>query len=370
MGREVVYVNHGQVYKKFDYFQEATPKEFSYIADFTNDPVGAVGHSKSKGVKVYESTREMRKWLLNETSGDPLTGYDLCPSVNLWYGKGYFESDPSEVDLYFCVDNSTQLQAIADYYSLEYPLSAEQSATLDNQYSVVSMYVNPQGDHFVLGAVKLVNGTPTVLKTYFAYKDEGTWTLLQRGRVFCDGAVVEEGGHYVALGTPNVRYASVSDQTSTVYVEADNYDPLVTWQAHIFDLDGNQTVKRFESSKAIRELVAWYSKGSNYDEYDKAPDVELWLGKSWVEGGETELFFHAGNRQIIDSVAAYYGLPTPYPEELIPTLDGDISKIRFKSYDVGTDDWVSLIVCGVVFADQTPIRLNLYETTRWNEATI
>ena len=120
----------------------------------------------------------------------------------------------------------------------------------------------------------------------------------------------------------------------------------------------------------LRMGVGNLSTGSNYEDYDRAPSVNWWLGRSWVEGEREELYFLVESRAMLDEVATYYGLPVPYNEELKVVLDNNLESIRFKSYDLnhlGEGHYVAVVVASVTFQESIPVALKLYETTRWNE---
>ena len=151
----------------------------------------------------------------------------------------------------------------------------------------------------------------------------------------------------------------------------DGGDPIAQWEGEITDLTtGDTKIEHFESSKMLRMGVGNLSTGSNYEDYDRAPSVNWWLGRSWVEGEREELYFLVESRAMLDEVATYYGLPVPYNEELKVVLDNNLESIRFKSYDLnhlGEGHYVAVVVASVTFQESIPVALKLYETTRWNE---
>ena len=110
--------------------------------------------------------------------------------------------------------------------------------------------------------------------------------------------------------------------------------------------------------------------GSDFDEYDKAPVVNKWLARSWVEGGEEELFFLVESRAMLDDVATHYSLPVPYDDGIKTILDNDLQSIRLKSVDLnheGEGNFVAVVVAGIVFEDNVATKLRLYKTSRWGE---
>ena len=136
MAGETAYVNAGQVYKEQTYFSGNYDPEgkFNYVTTRTGtntvDPIAPFEKHQDGEIKNYTSTKEARAWYSGENSGESLSGYDLCPSVTLWWGKGVLDSE--NYDLYFRVDSAEQLQIISSYYSLPYPINS----SIENQMSV------------------------------------------------------------------------------------------------------------------------------------------------------------------------------------------------------------------------------------------
>ncbi len=366
MIREQVFVNQGEVYKEVRVFEG--PITDSYVGDMEADPIATFYQNTPNGQKHYRSSFEFRKWLLDYETGSSLEDYDKCPDVTLWCGEAFFPNGYGETELYFKVDDTAMLHSVAEYYNLPYPITSE-TEKLFNTPEVISSYTGLDGTYLILGSVKFMNNEPTLLKLYTVYKYLGRWDLFNKGRVFSEGQVIEEGGMYYI---PNeVRYMSTSGgNIVTEYVEAKN-DPIAQWEAHRTTLDTNETkIEHYESSKAVRLGVGNLNTGSNYEEYDRAPSVNTWLGRSWIEDEHEELYFLVENREMLDEVASYYDLPVPYDDELKVVLDNNIESIRFKSYDLnneGEGNFVAVVVASVTFEDDKATMLKLYETTRWNE---
>ena len=371
MAGEIAYINNGEVYKQHTFFSgPLVGDDFNYISNRTDDPIAPFAHIKGDKEKRYTSTREFREWLLNESTGTSLEGYDFCPNVNMWLGVGKFTDNTPEIDLYFRVDNSTILQQVADYYNLPYPIDDSITDILDNNLNTIAMYQNGE-EYLTLGAIKIVNDVPTLLKFHCYYKEIGDWLAYEKGRVFVNGEVIEEGGRYSLMSTEPIKHVSTSgDNIVTEFIE-NRLDPITQWEAHRTNLDTNKTkVEYYESSRMLRLAVGNLNAGSNYEDYDRAPNVNWWLGRSWIENEQEELYFLVESREMLDEVASYYGLPVPYDDELKAVLDNDLQSIRFKSYDLnneGEGNFVAVVVAGIVFEDDTATMLKLYETTRWNE---
>jgi hypothetical protein len=192
-------------------------------------------------------------------------------------------------------------------------------------------------------------------------------TMVEHGEVFSNrGELVEEGGKYF-------------DRESATYIVKSNKksfrgkgmsaggDPILQWEGINIV---TAKVEHYESSRALRLGVGNLNTGSNYEEYDRAPSVNTWLGRSWVEGEYEELYFLVENREMLDAVAEYYGLPIPYGDDLKATLDNDLQSIRFKSYDLnnaGEGNFVAVVVSGIVFEGNKGTSLKLYSLKRMNE---
>jgi uncharacterized protein YbaR (Trm112 family) len=371
MAGEIAYINNGEIYKEHTFFSgPMTGDDFNYIPNRTDDPIAPFAHIKGLKEKRYTSTREFREWLLNESTGSPLEGYDLCPAVDMWLGEGKFTDDTPEIDLYFKVNDSVMLQAVADYYGLPYPINSDITNMLDNNLRTISMYQNGS-EYLALGVVKIIDSIPTLLKFHCYYKEIGDWVAFEKGRSLSDGNVIEEGGRYALMSTKPIHHASTSgDNVVTEYVE-DKTDPITQWEAHRTNLATNETkIEHYESSRALRLGVGNLNTGTNYEEYDRAPSVNMWLGRSWIENEHEELYFLVESREMLDEVATYYGLPVPYDDEMKVVLDNNLQSIRFKSYDLnneGEGNFVAVVVASITFVNDTATTLKLYETTRWNE---
>lgn len=354
---EYVFINGGQIYKQDVYFSGASRDRtaFNYIPNQTEDPVAPIGHVKSEGTKIYETTKEVRAWF-GIDSGESLSGYDLCPYVTLWYGKGYFTNDVTDYDLYFRIDNSTQLQNIATYYNLPYPISSDLTTILDNEYSKLSMYFNGT-DHIVLGGIKFIDNTPSLLKMYCVIKQSGNKGQSQKAKVYANlGNVVEEGYKSDVVKT-NIR-------TFKKKIKLD--DPFAQWEAVINDTG---EIEQYESSKAIRKALAHLTTGNDFSNFDLCPSVNLWLARSWVGATET-LYFYLESAAMLEAVATYYRLNEPCDAAMKAKIDSNPEAFRLRHHDIyglGKGNWVPIVVAAIVFDNKTAITFKLIEITRWNE---
>ena len=86
----------------------------------------------AKKIKHYESTKMFREVIGNLSTGNNLETHDLCPDVNFWLGRSFYD-DGSEDELYFVAENSEQLDKVAGYYSLPVPYNDSLKDKLDNE---------------------------------------------------------------------------------------------------------------------------------------------------------------------------------------------------------------------------------------------
>ena len=207
---------------------------------------------------------------------------------------------------------------------------------------------------------------------------ETDWFVMNRCSVFYNQGEIETfGGWFYNTKSPNVgRYVGeYTDGSYTIKYRQKNIDdggdPITQWEALITNVStGVVKIKSYESSKMVRAAIGNLNTGSNYEDYDRAPIVNWWLGRSWIENEEEELHFLVESREMLDSVASYYSLPVPYDDYLRNILDDDLESFRFKSYDLnqkGEGHFVAVVVAGVVFENNIATKLKLYEIARWND---
>jgi len=204
------------------------------------------------------------------------------------------------------------------------------------------------------------------------------WFVFNETKVrYNGGQVLLHGGWYVKLDpsvTP-IFLGEWTDGSATIQFRKKSIneggDPITQWEGVITNLSTGETkIKNYESSKEMREIIGNLSTGSNYEDRDRCPSVNLWIGRSWVEDEQETLYFYAENSEMVDAVAAYYNLPQPYDADLKQQLDENPEIMRFKSYDIynkGEGNFAALVVAGVVFESNSPTMLKLYELKRWNE---
>jgi len=194
------------------------------------------------------------------------------------------------------------------------------------------------------------------------------WFVIQKIKIYVNGLIELVGGRFNHPKRVNVskHIGEFTDGSATIEFREKKGDPILQWEGVL----SNGKIINYESSKTLREGYGNLSTGSDFDEYDKAPVVNKWLARSWIEDGEEELFFLVENRAMLDDVAAYYSLPVPYDDGLKTILDNDLQSIRLKSVDLnheGEGNFVAVVVAGIVFEDNVATKLRLYKTSRWNE---
>lgn len=158
--------------------------------------------------------------------------------------------------------------------------------------------------------------------------------------------------------------------------DEENGDPIFVWDCEVITIkdsikplhpsDYISRDKVFTTSRKLRNRFVDLGEGDNLQEYDRAPAVKFWLGKS-VVGRQHELFFWAGHKELIDKVADHYKLPIPYDDRLIGLVDSIYDKnvvMRLKFLDdLGDDEGYDkpVIVGSVVIRKDKPKMIKLYE---------
>jgi|TARA_B110000858_G_C17761029_1_gene454533 hypothetical protein len=374
MTGETAYINGGEIYKKQVYFSGNydPDNKFNYVTTRTGtntvDSIAPFSKHQDGKIKIYTSTKEARKWYSDEDSGESLSGYDLCPSVTLWWGKGIIDNE--NYDLYFRVDNATMLNQVASYYSLPYPINSEIEVKLNTPASICT-YSNYLGDHLVLGAVKFINGVVSILKMYCLYKEDNLLVLQKAKSLHNGGEVFEQGTLTTTVGPERLKsFVSTTATQSTQYNKNNlEGEPFFKWNAVITE-DGLVKTKNYESSKQYRTAIANLTTGNDYSSYNLCPSVNLWIGRSWIEDGEEELYFYLENSSMLESVATYYNLPEPCNSVMKSKINSNPENFRLRHMDVyklGVGNWVPLVVASIVFNNNVATMFKLYEITRWNE---
>jgi hypothetical protein len=262
------------------------------------------------------------------------------------------------------------LKDVASYYSLPYPITSSIEDKIENDIESISMYTNYINEHMAFGAVKFISGIPSILKMYCFHKDENNSVIAQKGKSFYNiGQIFEQGtlSHTIPANTPKFE-SSTSNQIIKYQGKAG--DPLFSWEAIITEGD-NTKIKHYESSKQYRTIIAHLTTGNSYDEdFDLCPSVNIWIGRSWIENEEDELYFYLENSNMLEAVASYYSLPEPCDSTTKLRIDSNPEAFRLRHYDIyelGGGNWVPVVVASIVFKDNVATMFKLYEITRWNE---
>ena len=120
----------------------------------------------------------------------------------------------------------------------------------------------------------------------------------------------------------------------------------------------------------MRSIIGNLTTGTNYENRDRCPAINLWVGRSWIENEQETLYFYAESSEMVDAVASYYNLPQPYDLTLKERLDSNPESTRFKSYDInnkGEGNFAALVVAGIVFENNVATMLKIFELKRWND---
>lgn len=383
--REIVYVNGGEIYK--------SPTSLEMASSYFADPAGdKIFRAKKVDGKRYFGTSKFKAFF-DGGDGVDLSWADLSPSVTLWLGIGAVdEAERKNFDLYFAVDSTVQLQSVADYYGLPYPVDASVGEVIDAHPENICQF-NAGGRPIVTGSVKFVDGTPSILKLYTYPKAYGAWDVWMYGASYFDGGKCWEKGAVYQKQTggeilegANMRehnsymkaeviYTERVDGRRTSYKYERLADPVLMWRGEELDASGGiLDTKRYESSYAVRLMVCRMTNGTKLNGKDLCPDVDFWIGRSWFENRDEEelLFAVTGGSSQLAAVAAYYGMPYPISAEMSGVLDTNPEFYRARHYDVygrGPGNWFPVIVGSVVLSQGKPIRLLMYTFMRQWETT-
>jgi hypothetical protein len=234
-------------------------------------------------------------------------------------------------------------------------------------------YIEFDDDNYIYNYYENRAYTEEERQSMVATIPEEHWFTLQKVKVYVGGNVEIIGSRFFKpRGMPIVsdanskHIAEYTDGSAIIEFREKRDDPLIHWEGVLSD----GRIINYESSKTFREGYGNLSTGSDFDSYDKAPVVNKWLARSWIEDGEEELIFLVENREMLDNVAAYYSLPIPYNDDIKPILDGNLQAIRIKSLDLdgkGPGKFVAVVVASIVFEDNVATKFRLYKTSRWNE---
>lgn len=128
--------------------------------------------SNTGRVKRFESARWAQRAIVKMNKGFDFDGLDLCTAVQYWLGRAYY-STSDELELFFAVDSSAMLDAVAAHYHLPVPCNQAQRDTLDTNpelyrarhYDLLGL---GEGNYLnvVVGSVSFAQGRPSRLLLY------------------------------------------------------------------------------------------------------------------------------------------------------------------------------------------------------------
>ncbi len=207
--------------------------------------------------------------------------------------------------------------------------------------------------------------TPEEIATIISAIPDEHWFTFDKVKVYVNGSVEIVGAWFYNPKRKNdAKYiGEFTDGSATIEFREKKGDPILQWEGVL----SNGKIINYESSKTLREGYGRLSTGNDFDSYDKCPDINKWLARSWIDE-EEELFFLVENKQMLIDAANYYKLPVPYDTELETQIDNDLNSIRLKSVDMnheGEGKFVAMVIAAVVFEDKVPTKLRLYKTSRW-----
>ncbi len=391
MDSEIVYINGGQIYKENEIKTLGAQYSFNSNGDglfpFSKD----ISDDYPSG-KKYIFTREFKDYFPMDVNneGIDISSYDLCPAVGLWIALGApAEGETQNYDLFFAVQSVEELKSAATYYDLPYPITSEVEDLITNSPNTIHFW--RADDVWVVPAgVQYRNGVATLLKLYTYPTDVSgwkTWMLgnswINNGQLYESGGTYHQltGGHgkegYILRGEGSHQKAesivsTVDGESSSNYTYTttdEGGDPIIMWQAEVTDSStGVKRIRHYESTRMFREVIGNLSTGNNLETYNRSPDVEFWLGRSFYDDSdEAELYFVAIDSDQLKKVADYYSLPVPYNDELKDKLDNDPESLRVRNYDMlglGPGNYEAVVAASIVFEENVAVRMKLYEFTR------
>jgi len=391
MDSEIVYINGGEIYKSAEIKTLGASYSFNSGGDGLFPFKKNVNEQYPEG-KKYIFTREFKDYFPMDVNneGIDISSYDLCPAVGLWIALGApAEGETQNYDLFFAVQSAEELKSVATYYNLPYPITSEVEDLITNSPNTIHFW-RADNIWIVPAGIQYRNGVPTLLKLYTYPTDVPgwkTWMLgnswINNGQLYESGGTYHQltGGHgkegYILRGKGSFQKAesivsTVDGESSSNYTYTktdEGGDPVIMWQAEVTDSStGVKHIRHYESTRMFREVIGNLSTGNNLEEYDRSPDVEFWLGRSFYDDSdEAELYFVAEDSNQMEKVANYYSLLVPYNEELKNKLDNDPESLRVRNYDMlklGEGNFVPVVAASIVFEGNVAVRMKLYEFTR------
>jgi hypothetical protein len=122
--------------------------------------------------KYYTSAAWLQKAQLRIDKPPITINQDLCPSVNYWLAKSYYDEYPEE-EVYFFAENVNMIDSVAEYYNLPIPYNTQQKEILNTNPLVYrtrhfDILGQGQGNYLpvVTGSIVFLNNIPTKLLLY------------------------------------------------------------------------------------------------------------------------------------------------------------------------------------------------------------
>lgn len=391
MDKETVYINNGEIYKDENIKTVGNNYTYNENGDEVFSFNKNVSDAYPKG-KQYLFTKEFKSNFPedNRREGVELSKYDLCPDVNLWIALGApNENETKDYDIFFAVDSITQVRQVSQYYNLPYPINSNVENLIINSPETIHFW--KIGNRSIIPAgIQYRNGQPSIFKLYTYPTEINGWSTWMKGYSYHnEGQMYEKGkilqqltggvdnSNYYMRGEGNHKRAEcieseIGEKFHTKYYfvnVADGGDPIIMWRAEETNLlTSVKRIKKYESSKMMRQVIGNLSSGSNFEEYNLPDAVSFVLGRSYYEdSADTEVFFIATGSEQVKRIADHYGLQIPYNDRLKDKLDNDPAALRVRHYDMlglGEGNFVPVVACGLVFVDGTVTQLKLYEFDR------
>jgi hypothetical protein len=382
---EMVYYNNGEVYKA----PTNNDLQTNYVRDTAASNI--FPFSKKDGKKYYWSEEFTKAYFSSSNYVDgsnaaDFSGLDICPSILHLDALGIYDlKDKGNCDMFFNVDSLSMLEEVSTYYGLPYPISKEQRAYLNDKLEYFSFLTLPTRE-FIIGAVKFIDGVPSILKLYLYPKHYGKWNIwMNLESVHNNGAVLESGvslrkntgGNKLrnfnsknsgGTGSAELLYSTYEDKEIVYNLNFDN-DNTLHWTGLVINdaLDIVDT-RNFRSTALGRILK--FDMHSKKTEFEDTIPTKLdgtigWIGYSWFDSTPNvfECYFPlVGGYDTLKNIAGTYNLTVPCSVEEA----NDMLGIRASHYSIpGFTKELPVAVCSVVFdKDGAPIDLILYKFKR------
>jgi hypothetical protein len=389
---EIVYYNGGQIYSSL------THKQFVQTYILSSNYYSPFRHKLNTG-QEYFTTSTFNNYFSGSESGIELDNINLSPAVTLWAALiALDKQDRANYEILFAIDSIEQLQKVAEYYNLPYPINQEiETQIVNNPEQLMQFNLVDRGPTVIAG-IKFVNTVPSVFKVYTYPKLSDGWQVYMYGRSYCSQGTLWEAGilktkrtggktipGLYLYGSGSTSLVKLSESTrfaqklKVKYINTPqdpNCDTVLNWYGEESDKNGNiLRIKKYQLTKqAAAVLTSMTNRGYDLLGYDLCPSVNYWVARAYYDTGtEEEIFFAAESVAMIDSVAEYYKLPIPYSLAQKEILETNPALYRIKYYNLlglGLGNYIPVVACSITFTNRIPKRLLLYTVIRpweWGE---